>query len=567
MDNRRLFLWSALAALLFLNYQAWDHDFAPPAPSPIASAAPQSAAPSAEHSLRDSIPSAGGAPSDTPAATSAAAAVTAPTATEVPSQAALVHVRTDVLDLTINTAGAEIDEAVLRKYTLSKDKPNEFVHLLSTQGADGMALFQWGVTTGAVAGAPAPNAIYTAAATDYELKDGDQELNVPLTWTDGAGLAVTRTFHLTRGSYAIRLEQTVDNAGSAPWKGRPYGQILHHWQKVDRSMFNPETYSFKGPAVFDGKKKTSLDVAKPDADQLPKGPVADGWAAALQHHFVTALVPPKDAPTEYSLAVKNGDYRLSTLGPWQTLQPGARATFTDTLWIGPKLQDKLDAVGTKLSLTVDYGKLTVIAAPLFWLLASVQKVIGNWGFTIIVVTLLIKLAFYPLAQSSGRSMARMRNIQPRMKALQERYKDNRDELGKQMMELYKREKVNPLAGCLPTLIQIPVFMGFYWVLLESVEMRQAPFLLWIQDLSLRDPYFVLPAIMGATMYGQFKLNPAPADPVQAKVFAIMPLIMTGTMAFFPAGLVLYWITNTGFSILQQLRINKVVAAETQKSRN
>ena len=567
MDNRRLFLWSALAALLFLNYQAWDHDFAPVAPAPTASAASPSTAAPAEHSLRDSVPSAGGAPHESVAAPPAASVASTPAPAVEPSAGALVHVRTDVLDLSINTAGAEIDEAVLRKYSLSKDKPNEFVHLLSTSGADGMALFQWGVTTGSSGSAPAPNAIYTATSTDFELKDGQQDLVVPLTWTDGSGLTITRTFHLTRGSYAIRLEQTVENTGSEPWKGRPYGQILHHWQKVDRSMFNPETYSFKGPAVFDGKKKTSLDVAKPDADQLPKGAIADGWAAALQHHFVTALVPPKDAPTEYSLAVKDGDYRLSTLGPWQTVAPGAKATFADTLWVGPKLQDKLDAVGTKLSLTVDYGKLTVIASPLFWLLAAVQKVIGNWGFTIIIVTLLIKLAFYPLAQSSGRSMARMRNIQPRMKALQERYKDNRDELGKQMMELYKREKVNPLAGCLPTLIQIPVFMGFYWVLLESVEMRQAPFLLWIQDLSLRDPYFVLPALMGATMYGQFKLNPAPADPVQAKVFAIMPLVMTGTMAFFPAGLVLYWITNTGFSILQQLRINKVVAAESQKTRN
>jgi YidC/Oxa1 family membrane protein insertase len=294
--------------------------------------------------------------------------------------------------------------------------------------------------------------------------------------------------------------------------------------------------------------------------------VAGGWAAALQHHFVAVVVPEPTAPTDYALAVKDKDFQLRVTGPVREIAPGASADFKETLFVGPKLQEQLTATAPKLELTADYGRLTIIAQPLFWLLSQVHRIIGNWGFTIIFVTFLIKLAFYPLAQTSGRSMAKMRSLAPRMKDLQERYKDDREGLGRQMMELYKREKVNPLAGCLPIVVQIPVFISFYWVLLESVEMRQAPFMLWIQDLSIRDPFFVLPAIMGGAMFGQYKLNPAPPDPMQAKVFAFMPLVMTATMAFFPAGLVLYWITNTGLSIAQQWRINKIVEAEEKKSR-
>ncbi len=240
------------------------------------------------------------------------------------------------------------------------------------------------------------------------------------------------------------------------------------------------------------------------------------------------------------------------------------ASFSERLFVGPKLQDQLKAAGPKLELTVDYGKLTIISQPLFWLLQQVHKFVQNWGLAIIIVTFLLKLLFYKLTETSGRSMAKMRAIQPRIKNIQERYKDDREQLAKQMMEIYKREKINPVAGCLPIVIQIPVFLAFYWVLLESVEMRQAPFFGWIQDLSSKDPYFILPVIMGAAMFGQFKLNPAPPDPMQAKMFALMPIIMTVMMAWFPAGLVLYWITNTGLSIAQQWKINKVVEAESKK---
>jgi YidC/Oxa1 family membrane protein insertase len=565
MDNQRLFLWTGLALVLFLNYQAWQHDYAPPQPAPSTeiAALPKAAAPKDGSSLSDALPTLGAPASGTPAVPAPAGEATGPAAAP---GAAAVRVRTDVLELVISTQGGEIREATLLKYPRQKDTPNELMRLLASDGPDSPSVFQWGLTAGGAAAEPNHKALYAAGASSYTLAPGQAELVVPLTWNDGAGVTVTRTLRLKRGSYAIELDQHVANDGTSPWRGRSYAQLLRHWQKAERSMWNPETSSFKGPAIYDGHKYQKLDVEKPDADLLPKAPITGGWAAALQHHFVAAIVPDPSAPAEYALAVKDKDFQLRVAGPVREAAPGGATDFKDILFVGPKLQDQLAATAPELDRTADYGKLTILARPLFWMLAQVHRIVGNWGFTIIIVTFLIKLCFYPLAQTSGRSMARMRSLAPRMKAIQDRYKDDREQLGKQMMELYKREKVNPLAGCLPIVVQIPVFIAFYWVLLESVEMRQAPFLLWVQDLSTKDPYFVLPAIMGAAMFGQYKLNPAPPDPMQAKVFMFMPLVMTVMMAFFPAGLVLYWITNTGLSIAQQWRINKLVEAEEKKAR-
>ncbi len=575
MDNQRLFVWMGLALVLFLNVEAWQHDYAPPPVAASTATADSKAAPaataSAANALSDSLPGVA-APAATPAtARSAAAAPQVPATVEAesaaPSPAALnVHVRTDVLDLVLSTQGGEVREATLLRYPKQKDTPNDLIRLFRAGANDGLSVFQWGLTAGGTAAEPNHKAIFTAAQPTYELAEGQNELVVPLTWTDGTGLTVMRTLRLKRGSYAIELDQHVTNAGAAPWRARAYSQITRHWEHVDKSMWNPETYAFKGPAIYDGRRYQKLELEKPDPDLLPKAPVAGGWAAALQHHFVAVVVPEPTAPTDYALAVMDKDFQLRVTGPVREIAPGASADFKETLFVGPKLQEQLTATAPKLELTADYGRLTIIAQPLFWLLSQVHRIVGNWGFTIIFVTFLIKLAFYPLAQTSGRSMAKMRSLAPRMKDLQERYKDDREGLGRQMMERYKREKDNPLAGCLPLVVQIPVFISFYWVLLESVEMRQAPFMLWIQDLSIRDPFFVLPAIMGGAMFGQYKLNPAPPDPMQAKVFAFMPLVMTATMAFFPAGLVLYWITNTGLSIAQQWRINKIVEAEDKKSR-
>ena len=377
---------------------------------------------------------------------------------------------------------------------------------------------------------------------------------------------MTKTFVFTRGLYSIDLIYDVENSGAAPRKLAPYSQFLRHWEHASRSYFDVETYSFKGPAVWDGTKSHDLNVES-DTDSKFSEIITNGWLASLQHQFVSAIVPAADQAYKYQLQVRDHEYLLSATGPMTEVAAGAKVQFHEKLFTGPKLQSQLSATAPHLERTVDFGVLTVLAQPLFTALNWVHGIVGNWGWSIIIVTALIKLIFYPLSQASGRSMAKMRTVAPRMKQIQETFKDDREKLGRAMMELYKKEKINPLAGCLPTLVQIPFFISFYRVLLESVEMRQAPFLLWINDLSSRDPYFVLPLFMGAAMYGQFKLNPPPPDPTQAKIMQFMPLVMTGMMAWFPCGLVLYWITNTLLTIVQQWRVNQLVEAEAAKPRS
>ncbi len=378
---------------------------------------------------------------------------------------------------------------------------------------------------------------------------------------------MTKRFLFKRGEYALRVEQTVQNGSADLWRGAGYAQIQRVSKEQDRSMFDVDSYSFSGPVVYNGEKseKYSHDDLVDDGAVTLKA--VNGWIASIQHHFLSAAVPQRDTERTYSVSVKGGRSTTSMIGQAESIAPGSSKTFTTTVFIGPKLQAQLEKIDETLKLTVDYGWLTIISQPLFWLLSVVHDFVHNWGVAIILVTFLIKLAFYKLTESSGRSMAKMRNLQPRMKALQDRYKDDKQALSQAMMELYKREKVNPAAGCLPILIQMPFFLAFYWVLLESVEMRQAPFALWITDLSTRDPYFILPLIMGAAMFMQQKLNPAPADPMQAKVMQIMPVMFTAFFAFFPSGLVLYWVTNTVLSIAQQWKINRVVEQEAREKKH
>jgi YidC/Oxa1 family membrane protein insertase len=567
MPNTRMFLWIALGTLLFYCYQIWVHDY-PPAQSVAATT-------SAQSTLGDSVPQAASAvtPTAAPAATAPAAA--APPAAEPlapPISAAdtgpaqPVHVITDVLDIEINLKGGELDQADLLQYPLRKDTPNIPVRLLSREPPNTLYLLQTGLTGDAGQGAPTHLATFTAAAPSFVLAAGANELAVPLTWTDGEGLIVTKTFVFTRGRYAIDLIYDVQNGSAAPRKLAPYSQFLRHWEHASRSYFDVETYSFKGPEIWDGKKSHDLNVES-ESDSKFSETISNGWLASLQHQFVSAIVPPADQPYKYLLQVRDKEYLLSATGPVNEVAAGGKAQFREKLFVGPKLQSQLAATAPNLERTVDFGILTVLAQPLFQGLNWIHGLIGNWGWSIIIVTAIIKLIFYPLSQASGRSMAKMRTVAPRMKQIQDTFKDDREKLGRAMMELYKKEKINPLAGCLPMLVQIPFFISFYRVLLESVEMRQAPFLMWVNDLSSRDPYFVLPLLMGGAMFAQFKLNPAPPDPMQAKIMQFMPLVMTGMMAWFPAGLVLYWLTNTLLTILQQWRVNQVVEAEAAKPRS
>jgi YidC/Oxa1 family membrane protein insertase len=570
MANTRIMIWFAFAAILYLNYEAWIRDYQAPASTAAVTMTPGSAP--ASKSLADTVPTASstaaapGATPSTPASPSTGSAPAAPPALDSGAGAAgaSVHVVTDVLSLDINLKGGEIERADLIQYPVHKDAPNVPVRL-ENRDPGTLYLLQTGLIGSADEAAPTHLATWTAAKDSYVMPAGASELSVPMTWTDGKGLNVTKTFVFKRGWYSIGLTYQVRNDSPTARSLASYGQILRHWEHASRSYFDVETYSFKGPDVFDGTRPRDLGVES-EADSKFNETITNGWLASLQHHFVSAIVPPPNQAYDYRLKVLGHEYLLSATGPFQQIPAGASAEFQEKLFVGPKLQSQLAVTGPRLERTADYGRLTVIAQPLFGALKWVYSVTGNWGWAIIIVTALIKLIFFPLSQASGRSMAKMRAVAPRMKQIQETYKDDREKLGRAMMDLYKREKINPLAGCLPMVVQIPVFISFYWVLLESVEMRQAPFLLWVNDLSSRDPYFVLPLLMGGAMFMQFKLNPPPPDPMQAKLMQFMPLVMTGMMAWFPSGLTLYWLTNTVLSIAQQWRINQVVQAEVAKLR-
>jgi len=568
--NLRIFLWALLGMALFVNYQTWMRDY--PAVAPVtaahgegsSAAALDSSAPTAGAPGTVASPVSPASPATATASTPAVPAVAnlAEGATSAPG-AGQVHVRTDVLDVEVSLAGGELERVDLPAYPLAKNTPNIPVRLLNRDGADSLFVVQSGLAGSSGELAPTHQAPMTADVSDLQLMPGQDELRLPLHWSDGHGVTVTKTLIFHRGEYQIGLEYDIHNGGAAPWTFAPYEQILRYNTPIERSYFRVDSYAFKGPAISDGKKYQKLDITKnATLDQS----VTAGWIAALQQHFLAAVVPPSDTPYRFTLKTQGNEFLLSATGPSQTVPPGASAATKANLWVGPKLQAQLDRVGPKLSLVTDYGKLSVLSTPLFWLLDYVHRGVGNWGFTIIIVTLLLKLLFYPLSEASGRSMAKMKALAPRLNALRETYKDDREKLNRGMMELYQREKVNPLAGCLPMLIQIPVFLAFYWVLRDSVEIRQAPFIFWINDLSSRDPYFVLPAIMAAAMFVQYKLNPQVGDPMQQKVFMFMPLAMSVTFAFFPAGLVLYWVTNTILSILQQWNINRRIEALSRSKR-
>ena len=556
----RVFLWVGLGFLLYLNFQAWMKAYPPAAPDrPVAESTAAAPAGNGADGLSAELPTVTGeaAPAPTPG--------TVPeSAPGQPASSGKVRIRTDVLDIDASLAGAELIRADILQYPEHKDDPTTPVRLFNTDSPDTQFRFQSGLTTGE-AGRNEPNhkAAFTSGAAEYSLADGADVLEVPFSWSDGAGLAVTKTFTFRRGAYEVGLRYDVENGTAGPVTLASYAQFLRHSLGNERSMWDPETFAFRGPAYYDGNAYHKLDIEDSD-DQALSLSVTDGWIASMQHHFVAAAVPAASRPYQFELRVEDMDYLLRAVGPAQVVPAGTGAEFSETLFVGPKLQEQLKSAGPRLELTADYGMLTILAQPLFKLMSWIYGFVGNWGWTIIIVTFLIKLVFYKLSETSGRSMAKMKTIAPRLKALQERHKDDRQAQATAMMNLYKTEKINPVAGCLPVLVQIPFFLAFYWVLLESVEMRQAPFMGWIQDLSSRDPYFVLPILMGGAMFAQFKLNPTPPDPVQAKVFAFMPVVMTFMFMWFPAGLVLYWLTNTVLSIAQQWKINRVVEAEAKK---
>lgn len=556
--NPRVFLWFALVLVLWLNYTTWQKDFGPESTVAITQARQteggartQQPLPELSATVPQASTSVPGRGSASPSA-QVSPAVGNRSDVAVPGSSA-IQIHTDVFDLEINLQGGTLQRTDLLRYPKVKGG-SEPVRLLNRDNPQSLYLLQSGLTGPKDGARPTHLAQFASTRSDYELEDA-VELRVPLVWSSGDGVTVTKTFIFRRGQYRINLEYEVQNHSGQAWQAAEYAQILRNEPPTKLSMFEVESYAFHGPALYDGTKYRKLDIEDADDRRLALE-VRNGWVAALQHHFVGAIVPPTDAEYRFTLSAQERSYLLAAAGTLVTVPDGGNTTFKQTLFIGPKLQAQLAQTGPELHRVADYGKLTILAKPLFWLLGKVHALFGNWGWAIVVVTLLLKLLFYPLSEASGKSMAKMKSLAPRIKNLQETYKDDREKLARATMEIYQREKVNPVAGCLPMLIQIPVFLAFYWVLLESVEMRQAPFIGWIDDLSSRDPFFILPAIMAAAMFAQYKLNPKPPDPIQAKVFMIMPLAMSAMFAFFPAGLVLYWVTNTVLSIAQQWNINR-----------
>lgn len=466
-----------------------------------------------------------------------------------------IEVLTDVLKAEIDTVGGSIVDLRLIEYPVSLDHPEEPFVLLE-QELPRLFVAQAGLLAD---DRPAPNHTtpYRAERDFFELSPGADRLEVPLHWNDGNGIEVTATWVFRRGDYVIDLETTVRNDSGEAWRGSRYMQLQRTLPERGNgpAFTNPERYSYLGGAVYhpdDKFRKLPLDdfVSKPYRDTFE-----GGWAAMIQHYFLAAWIPPAEQRHRYTTRQVDSDrlpsYVLAAASPQISVLHGEDYRFSARLYVGPKLQKRLEDVATGLSLTVDYRIFTILSKPLFWLLDWIHKVVGNWGWSIIILTLLIKIAFYKLTQAQFRSMGKMRKLQPRIQQLKERYGDDRQKFGQAMMEIYKKEKVNPLGGCLPILVQIPIFIALYWVLLESVELRQSSFL-WVPDLSRPDPWFILPVINGIAMIATQWLMPTTGmDPMQRRLMQWLPVVFAFLFALFPAGLVLYWAANSGISLAQQ----------------
>ena len=469
----------------------------------------------------------------------------------------LVEVSTDVLTVLIDTQGGDIVRVELPKHlTELGESSSPFILLNRTSSTTYIA--QSGLVGANGTDTKAGRPLFTVDAEQYQLQDGQDSLTVNLTLRQGEVL-ITKQFTFKRADYLVELAYLVDNQSSNSWKAGLFGQIK-------RDSHNPTEGNSMGMKPYLGAALTSNDenYKKLDFEDIEdepfKGTVTGGWVAMVQHYFISAWVPDQSISNTFNLR-KLGSQDLYMLGftsPQVTVEPGEKGELKAAFYAGPKDQYRLEKISPYLDLTVDYGLLWWIAKPLFWVLYQLHMVLGNWGWSIIFLTVMIKAAFFRLSATSYRSMANMRKLQPEMARLKDLYGDDRQKMSQETMSLYKREKVNPMGGCLPILVQMPVFMALYWVLLESVELRHSPWILWISDLSVKDPFFVLPLIMGVSMFIQQRLNPTPPDPMQAKVMQIMPIAFTFFFMFFPAGLVLYWTVNNGLSIIQQWMITRKI---------
>jgi YidC/Oxa1 family membrane protein insertase len=556
IDQLRNLLLIALCVVGFLLWQAWQKDYGPKPVQPAPTAAVTEDGQPAPV-VEEDVPALPNISDDVPAA-----APDGPSVTAAPDYDK-VRVRTDLLDVDINLRGGGIRRLALLDYPVSLENKDEPFQLLEFQPPN-VFLAQSGLRGKSAAGdsnVPDHHAAFTAERTDFVLADGDDTLDVKLHWKSDDGVRITKIYTFHRDSYVVDLSYQVENGSGEPWGARMYGQFQRSEVAPEGGLFR--TYTYTG-GVISGPEKPYEKIDFSDMRDVDlKRSQSGGWIAMIQHYFTSAWVPTAEGSNYfYSKAVADDRFVLGVMTPHVSVPPNGTGSVALRLYAGPKVQERLKAVAPNLERTVDYGWLWFIAEPLFWLLTKIYGFIGNWGFSIIVLTMLIKLAFFHLSATSYKSMARMRKLQPRVMDLRDRFAGDKAKLNQAMMELYKKEKINPLGGCLPILVQIPVFISLYWVLLESVSLRQAPFIFWIHDLSIHDPYFVLPLLMGITMFAQQKLNPAPPDPMQARIMMALPFVFTFLFLFFPSGLVLYWFINNLLSIAQQWVITRKIVGKT-----
>ena len=535
MDTQRLILFVAFSFSVLLLWDAWQKENQPMPVTPVAQIQPAA----------DQLPT-----SKEKLSTQALPKVDTVAMLQTGQR---VRVHTDVLNAEIDTNGADLRRLEFTQHHDSKDKKKNF--LLLDDAAKDIYVAQSGLMN---AGLPTHKAIFKAEANEYSFAPGADKLDVRLDW-EGDGLRVSKTYTFHKNSYLIDVSYQITNNSNAAIKPDAYFQLLRNGRPpVDDPKF-VQTYT--GAAVYTEQLKFHKikfeDITK-GKESLP-GKVQDGWIAMLQHYFLSAWLPQGNIEREfYTKRITDDLFSAGVILPVGEIAPGTNKTLKVQLYTGPQEQDKLSVLAPGLGLTVDYGWLTIIATPLFWVLSMIYKLVNNWGVAIILLTVMIKLIFYPLSAKSYHSMAQMRILGPKLQKLKEQFGDDRQRLHQAMMDLYKTEKINPLGGCLPVIVQIPVFISLYWVLLAAVELRQTPFILWIHDLSTPDPYYILPIVMGITMIIQTKLNPTPTDPIQAKVMMFMPIAFSIFFFFFPAGLVLYWVVNNTLSIAQQWQITRAM---------
>jgi YidC/Oxa1 family membrane protein insertase len=553
-----------LVFLAYMMWVQWQKDYGPaPQSTPSAQTQPVEAVSAPDVPDFQDSPQAG--QEDLPEAVNPNQPANAVAGTPEPAeQRPMVEVTTDVLRVRIDPQGGTVVSAVLRNYPVKLKEPDVKVQLLQSDSS-GLFIAQSGLLSQQEA--PNHTSVYRPQRMEYTLAEGGETLRVPMTWVSAGGVEVTKTFVFKKGRYDVDVEHRVVNRGAEAWTGSGYLQLQRTVpvDQDDGGFTNPGRYSFFGIGFYSPEDKFEKISFDDVADESFKKTTDEGWLAMIQHYFFAAWIPRTEQAVVFTTqALQNGGWpRFIARGvtPAHRVAAGESTAFNSTLYIGPKLQDELPAIAPGLEYTVNYGIFTVFSKPLFWLLEKIHDVVGNWGWAIVMLTILIKAAFFKLTEAQYRSTARMRKLQPRIEQLKERYGDDRQRMSQAMMEMYKKEKVNPLGGCLPILVQIPIFIALYWVLLESVELRQAPFILWIDNLSVRDPYFILPALNAVFMFATQRLTPMVGmDPLQQKMMTMMPVVFSIMFAFFPAGLVLYWATNAGLSLAQQYYITRKIAA-------